>query len=111
MWAGPGERSAVRAVPVLLCLDGSPLLGVESLACLEAWASQVALVVKNSPATAGNIRDVGSIPELGRSPGERHGNPLWYSCLENPMDKGLHGIIKDYTVGYSPRGCKDSDVT
>ena len=88
MLARPGERSAVRAMPILLCLDGSPLLGVESLACLEAWASQLALVVKNPPATAGNVRDVGSIPELGRSPGERHGNPLWYSCLENPMDRG-----------------------
>ena len=46
------------------------------------------LVVKNLPANAGDIRDAGSIPGLGRSPGERHGNPLQYSCLENPMDKG-----------------------
>ena len=50
--------------------------------------SQVALVVKNSPAKAGDIRDAGSIPELGRSPGERHDDPLQYSCLENPMDRG-----------------------
>ena len=50
--------------------------------------SQVALVVKNMLANAGDIRDAGSIPGLGRSPGERHGNPLQYSCLENPMDKG-----------------------
>ena len=56
MLAGPGERSAVRLVLILLCLDGSPLLRVESLACLEAWASQVALVIKNPPATAGNMR-------------------------------------------------------
>ena len=46
---------------------------------MEDWASQVALVVKNLPANARNIRDVGSIPGLGR-----HGNPLQYSCLENP---------------------------
>ena len=51
-------------------------------------ASQVALVVKNPPANAGDIRDMGSIPGLGRSPGGRYGNPLQYSCLENPMDKG-----------------------
>ena len=52
------------------------------------WASQVALVVKNPPANAGDIRDMGSIPGSGRSPGEGHGNPLQYSCLENPMDRG-----------------------
>ena len=52
------------------------------------WASQVALVVKNPSANAGDIRDVGSIPVLGRSPGEGNGNPLQYSCLENPMDRG-----------------------
>ena len=48
-------------------------------------ASQVALAVKNPPANAG---DLGSIPGLGRSPGEGHGNPLQYSCLENPTDRG-----------------------
>ena len=48
----------------------------------------MALVVKNSPANAGDIRDVGSIPGLGRSPGEGHGNLLQYSCLENPKHKG-----------------------
>ena len=46
-------------------------------------------MVKNSPANAGDIRDVGLIPRLGRSPGGGgHGNPLQYSCLENPMDRG-----------------------
>ena len=43
--------------------------------------------VKNSPANAGDIRDTGLIPVSGRSPGEGHGNPLQYSCLENPMDR------------------------
>ena len=51
------------------------------------WASQVALVVKNLPANAGDIRDSGWIPGLGRSPEGGHGNPLQYSCLENPMDR------------------------
>ena len=51
-------------------------------------ASQVALVVKNRHVNAGDARDVGSVPGLGRSPGEGNGNPLQYSCLENPMDRG-----------------------
>ena len=56
-------------------------------------------VVKNLPANAG---DTVSIPELGRSPGEGNGNPLQYSCLENPMDRGVwwaavHGIAKNWT--------------
>ena len=51
-------------------------------------ASQVVLVVKNWPANAGDIKDVGLIPGSGRSPGEGHGNPLQYSYLENPMDRG-----------------------
>ena len=47
----------------------------------------MALVAKNPSAKAGDIRDMGSIPGLGRSPGGRHGNPLQYSCLKNPMDR------------------------
>ena len=47
----------------------------------------MALVVKN-PANAADVRDTSSIPEPGRSPGGGHGNPLQYSCLENPMDRG-----------------------
>ena len=46
------------------------------------------LVVKNTPANAGDISDVDLIPGLGRSPGGGHGKPLQYSCLENPMDRG-----------------------
>ena len=45
-------------------------------------------VVKNLPANAGAAGDTGSVPESGRSPGGGHGNPLQYSCLENPMDRG-----------------------
>ena len=51
-------------------------------------ASQVALVVKNLPANAGDARDVGSIPGLGRFPGRGDGNPFRYSCLKNHMDRG-----------------------
>ena len=68
------------------------------------WASQVAQVVKNTPANVGEVRDSGSILGLGRSPGGGHDNPLQYSCLENP-----HG--QRSLVGYSTRGCKESDTT
>ena len=59
-------------------------------------ARQVVLVVKNLPAKAG---DTGSIPGSGRSPGGGHGNPLQYSSLENPMDRGawwatVHGVAQ-----------------
>ena len=62
----------------------------------------MALVVKNPPANAGDIRDVGLILGLGRSPGGGYGNPLQYSCLENPMDGGawwatVHGVTKSQT--------------
>ena len=58
------------------------------------------LTVKNLLASAGDIRDMGSIPELGRSLGGGHGNPLQYSCLANPMDRGawqatVHGVEKE----------------
>jgi len=48
----------------------------------------MALVVKNLPVSVGDLRDASSIPGLGRSPGGGYGNPLQYSCLENPMDGG-----------------------
>ena len=56
---------------------------------LTITAFQVVLVVKNPPANGGNSRDVGLIPRSGRSCGGGHGNPLQYSFLENPMDRGV----------------------
>jgi len=50
------------------------------------WAFQVALVVKNPPAISEDVRNMGSIPGSGRSPGGGHSNPLQYSCLENHME-------------------------
>ena len=47
------------------------------------------LVVKNVPARAGNVRDLGLTPGLGRTPGEGNGSPFHYSCPENPMDRGV----------------------
>ena len=52
------------------------------------WGFTGGAVVKNLPASAEDIRESGSIPGLGRSPGEGNGNPLHYSCLENSMDTG-----------------------
>ena len=60
-------------------------------------------MVKNPSANAGDIKDTGLIPGLGRSPGEGNGNPLQYSCLKNPMDRGdwwatVHGVTKSWTL-------------
>ena len=65
-------------------------------------ASQLALAVKNPPANPGDTGDVSSNPDLGRSPGGRNGNPLQYSCLENPTDRGawwatVPGVTKSQT--------------
>ena len=71
-----------------------------SYSCLRVFrASQVVLVIKDPPANAGDTRDVGSIPELGRFPGVGNGNPFQYSCMENYMDRGAwwatdHGVAE-----------------
>ena len=69
----------------------------------KKWAFQVALVLKNLAANAGDIRDVDWIPGLARSPGGGHGNPFQYFCLENP-----HGQCS--LAGYSPCSCKELDM-
>ena len=89
---------------------------------MRIQTSQVALVVKNLFAKAGDIGDAGSVPESGRSPGGGHGNPLQYSCLGNPMDRrawwatvhrvaksriglkqlSMHAHTNLYTVGFPP---------
>ena len=58
------------------------------LVMINYRAPQVVLVVKNPPANAGDTRDESLIPKSGRSFGEGNGNPVQYSCLENPMDRG-----------------------
>ena len=65
----------------------------------------VALLIKNPPASAGDVRDMGLIPGLGRSPGGGHGNQLQHSCLENPKDR------EDSPMGYSPWIHTESDMT
>ena len=72
---------------------------------MSHMASQVVLVVKNLIASAGDIRDTGLIPGLGRSLGEEHGNLLQYSCLENPRDRGAWQATVD-RVTKNRRGLK-----
>ena len=74
-------------------------------------------MVKNSPANAGDVRGVGSISGLGRSPGGGHGNPLQYFCLENPLDRGawratVHRIVKRWTQlnRLSTHTCMENDA-
>ena len=78
---------------------GPLLLGEYMLIIVTSLVAQMVKV------SAYNVGEPGSIPGLGRSPGEENGNPLLYSCLENPMD-GQRSL-----VGYSPRGHKESDTT
>ena len=66
-----------------------------------SWSIQVVVVVKKLSASAGDVRDMSLIPGLGRSSGEGHGNPLQYSCLENPVDRGAwqamaHRVTKSW---------------
>ena len=62
-------------------------------------------MIKNPPVNEGDVRDLGLMPGLGRSPGGGHGSPLQCSCLENPRDRGAS------QVGYSPWGHRELDVT
>ena len=72
---------------------------IEQTASCVILMPQVALLVKNPPASARDVKDLGSIPGSGRSPGEGNGNLFQYSCQENPMDRGawrtaVHGVAK-----------------
>ena len=82
------------------------VFGFLSLLCVSSisfGASQVVLVIKNLPANARDIRDVGKILRSGRSPEGGHGNPLQYPCLDDPVDRGawwasVHRLAKSWTL-------------
>ena len=87
---------------VLLSVAGIPLLALLFSFWEASWSPQLALKVKNPPANAGDKRDSGSVPGSGRFPREGSGNPLQYSCLDNPMDRGawratVHRVAKSRT--------------
>ena len=72
-----------------MCLIAEALLLQRKMnTSAREWASQMAQQVRNPPAKEGDAGDVGSVPGSGRSPGEGNGNPLQYSFLGNPMDRG-----------------------
>ena len=96
LWHLNGKE--IRRVDTCICITYTLCCVVET----NTRASQVVLVVKNPSATAGDIRDMGSIPEWERSPGGEHGNPLQHSCLGNPLDRGawcatVHRAAKSQT--------------
>ena len=96
---GGGYNSCPHGLSTLLYARGRQK-------CLLMVDSQMVLVVKNSPANAGDWRDAGSILGLERSPGEGNGNPLPYSCLEKSMDKGalwatVHGVTESDMIEHT----------
>ena len=88
-------------VTVDVTLMQSPLGEHRAVSTGFVGDTHAALVVKNPPPSAGDTRDMGSIPGLGRPPGGGHGNPLQYSCPENPTDRGarratVHRVAKNW---------------
>ena len=75
--------------------EDKTILGLYLYSIASKWALPGALAVKNPSANAGDIRVTGSIPRPGRSPGGGQGNPLQYSCLENPMDREAWWVMVD----------------
>ena len=99
-----------RQSHLLLCMAHSLTLGMSPhhlylllvLTIHSGWASQVVLLVKDLPANAGDVRDAALSQGWEDPPRGGHGNPLQYSCLENPMDRGawratVHGVTKSWT--------------
>ena len=99
VWARKSDFGDRSRACLLLCLTQANLL-TEIMGF--HWGFPGGSVTKNLPANAGDAGGAGSIPGSGRSPGVENGNPLQYSCLENPMDRGawwavVHGVTKRRT--------------
>ena len=100
----PCQQWGKGSKEVSLCLQNAQV-PVQLKKSLNSWACTPFpgdSVVENSPSSAGDARDTGSVPGLGRLPGEGHCNPFQYSCLGNPMDSGawhatVHGVTKSQT--------------
>ena len=97
---GRGNRMSMGVIFLMVLLGGCLINNKFRLPSQSV--SQVVLVGKNLPANAGDVRGTGLIPGSGRSPGGGHDNPLQYSCLENPMDRGdwwamAHRVAKSWT--------------
>jgi len=103
IYTAAAAAKSLQSCPTLYDpMDGSPPGSPVPVTSSISRASQVGLVVKKLPANAGDLRNRGSILGSGRSPGGGHGNPLQYSCLENPMDRGawwatVHRVAKSWT--------------
>ena len=101
-WDGVGkQRKKLTFVRQVLCAGYQANFASSSYSAIIA--SQVALLVKDLPASTGDAKDAGSIPGSGRSPEVGNGNPLQYPCLDNPMDRG--------TRWAAVHGCKELDMT
>ena len=97
---GRREQRRENRLRIYLALSRKPVKELVFRGVL--WASQVALVVKNPPTSAGDIRDANLIPGSGRCPGGGHKNPFPYSCLENSTDgrawqATVHGVAMSQT--------------
>ena len=94
------KQDGIKFRPTIIKLSRQRPLTIQMTFSNKYGASQVVLVVMNLPANAGDIKDTGSIPRSGRSPGEGNGNPLQYSCLGNPKVREawlatIHGVAKE----------------
>ena len=98
--AAPASPGQILSLP---CPGSDTKLGPIATYPSMLWVSQAVQLVKNLPASTGDARDLGLIPGLGRSPGEGNGDPLQYSCLGDPMDRGawwatVHGVTESDTT-------------